>query len=498
MGIGNIADAAREFLDWLDKAGQRVWQVLPLGPTGYGDSPYNSSSSFAGNPLLISLHGLGAQGLLTAIDLPSAASSQPDRIDFQQVSTQQESCLEKAWLSALKSTDSQFRATARGWAADPAQANWLDEWAIYAALKSKFEGSAWFDWPDEVRFRHPSALQRARVELKDEIEFHKFVQFVFFSQWNETRNEAKRKGIEILGDLPFYVAYDSADVWSNQDLFDLDGEGRPRVVAGVPPDYFSPTGQLWGNPIYRWDRLAESGYKWWIDRLSAQLRLFDVIRIDHFRGFASYWEVDAGESTAENGRWREGPGLELFHHVSQRLGHLPLVAEDLGLITDDVRRLRQDLDIPGMRVLQFAFDSIDSEHLPHNLEPASVIYTGTHDNDTSAGWFESADPETRQRALDYLGGSAEDIHWDLIRAALTSVAELAVIPIQDILGLGSASRMNIPGSESGNWAWRLPEGLLDESHGLQLRRLTELSGRCALDTPVASDSASPDPEVETN
>jgi 4-alpha-glucanotransferase len=427
--------------------------------------------------------------LLTEADLPAAESGAIDRVDFSSVRAQHERCLRQAWSRGTDTADRQIFDRFSAWANDAAQTTWLDDWATFATLKAHFNQSAWFDWPEKYRLRHPQAIDQVRGELADEIEFHKFVQFLFFSQWSDTHAEARSRGVEILGDLPFYVAYDSADVWSNQGIFDLDNEGRPRVVAGVPPDYFSPTGQLWGNPIYRWDRIAESDFDWWVDRLRAQVDLFDRVRIDHFRGFAAYWEVEAEQPTAEHGNWRQGPGEELFLRTSDRLGRLPLVAEDLGLITEDVVQLRVAVDIPGMKVLQFAFDTLDSDHLPHNLEPGIVYYTGTHDNDTAQGWFQSTTEEVRSRALDYVGGSSEEIHWDLSRIAMTSVADLVVIPMQDLLGLGTESRMNIPASMSGNWEWRLDPKGLDAGIATRLWRLAELSGRLPIDGD-APDSAS--------
>jgi 4-alpha-glucanotransferase len=374
------------------------------------------------------------------------------------------------------------------WVDSQDQAHWLPDWALYAALKQRFENRSWTDWPVSLRDRERAAIDEARRQLAEEIRYQEFIQFLFFEQLLDLRARARDRHISLLGDLPFYVAMDSCDVWTHPHLFDLDDSRVPRHVAGVPPDYFSATGQRWGNPIYRWDRLADQGYAWWIDRLAAQLRLVDRLRLDHFRAFAGYWEIPATEPTATHGRWREGPGLAFFQAVRDQMGRLPFVAEDLGVITPDVDALRARLQIPGMRVLQFAFDSADSPHLPHSLSRDVVLYTGTHDNDTAQGWIHSVDPSLKQRALDYLGSSTETFHWDLLRVALTSVADLVVTPMQDVAGLDGLHRMNTPGTSTGNWEWRLPQDTLADELATRLRRVTELSGRLAA---AALESPSP-------
>ena len=484
-GIGDIGVGATQFLDWLFEAGQTVWQILPLGPVGQGDSPYDAKSSFAGNPLLISLSDLQDQGLLTASDLDSSICPFASPIDFAAVTDWKFRLLRRAWenrQTGLAPGDLTHRI--RQWAHAPEQTPWLEDWILFAALKKKFDSRSWTEWPAALRDRNSGALQEAQVELSEEIRFQEFVQFLFFEQLYALRDQAQARGISLLGDLPFYVALDSCDVWTHRHLFDLDEPGNPLHVAGVPPDYFSVTGQRWGNPLYRWDRMADQGYAWWVERLASQLRLVDRLRLDHFRAFAGYWEIPATEPTAVVGQWRDGPGLPFFQVLKESMGPLPFVAEDLGMITSDVEELRDRLGIPGMRVLQFAFDSASSPHLPHNLSREVVLYTGTHDNDTAQGWIQVSEPGIRQRALDYVGGTAESFHWNLLRAAQTSIADLVVTPIQDVLGLDSSHRMNTPGTSLNNWGWRLPPGCLTEDLSCRLRRLTDLAARC-----VASSSA---------
>jgi len=362
---------------------------------------------------------------------------------------------------------------------DPAQRAWLDDWTLYASLKARFRGVAWTDWDAALARREPASIDAARAELGEEIAYHRFEQFLFFEQWDRLRAEAASRGIRILGDVPIYVAQDSADVWSNRELFQLDENGLPTVVAGVPPDYFSATGQLWGNPLYRWDVMERDGYAWWVSRIAAALSVCDLLRIDHFRAFSAYWSVPATDETALNGRWVPGPGRKLFDAARRALGGQPLalLAEDLGDISKDVRELLAALRIPGMKVLQFAFYGADGEYLPHRYKRDCVVYTGTHDNDTARGWYEGLTPEERQRVGDYLGSDGREIEWGLIRAAWTSVADRAIVPIQDVLGLGREARMNDPSRPEGNWHWRLAPDALRPDLAERLRRLTELSGR---------------------
>jgi 4-alpha-glucanotransferase len=371
------------------------------------------------------------------------------------------------------------RDALEAFAAEPAQAPWLADWALFSALKEHHGGSEWQRWDPELRARRPAALAAARAALADEVGYQRFVQFAFFRQWGRLREEARRRGVALLGDMPIYVALDGADAWANQHLFSLDADGRATAVAGVPPDYFSATGQLWGNPLYRWDRVEAEGFAWWVERLRMAFRLADVVRIDHFRGFAGYWEIPAGERTAVNGRWAPGPGARLFAAVRAALGEVPIVAEDLGVITPDVVELRDAFAFPGMKVMQFGFDSVDSEHLPHRWESRLVAYTGTHDNDTTRGWFEHAGAQARRRALAYLGGGAESIAWSMVRALHTSRADTAVAPLQDVAGLGGEARMNLPGRAGGNWSWRARREVFTRELAGRLRELAELSGRVA-------------------
>lgn len=460
-GIGTIGGEAIAFLDWMQSAGLRIWQVLPLNPPGYGNSPYGCLSSYAGNPLLIAL---------PSVDLPPS-----DRVDFDRIGEIKQAALRESFAKRGATASEEQRAFERDNA-------WLPDWALFAALKEQHGGQAWTSWPAELASRDKEAIARARRELADEIRFHKYVQWLFFTQWAEVRRAADARGIEIMGDVPIYVACDSADVWANRHLFQLDDRGAPTVVAGVPPDYFSETGQRWGNPLYRWDALRETRYRWWVSRIRAALRFADVVRMDHFRGFAAYWEIPAHEPTAMHGRWVPGPGKALFDAIRSALGGLPLVAEDLGFITPEVHELRKAIGIPGMRILQFAFQQPNSNHLPHCYSPETVVYTGTHDNDTARGWYENAGEAERAAAALYLGlTSADDAAWTLIRAAFTSVAQTAIVPVQDILALGSEARMNMPGAEKDNWSWRLRPGALTGEHAGRVRRLGKASGRVQRD-----------------
>ena len=477
-GIGDFGESALIFLDWLQEAGQTVWQILPLGPVGQGHSPYDAKSSYAGNPLLIALPDLVRRGLLVEDEIEPSSFPYSAHADFDLASRWKSGLLRRAWGRIEAGEDPTGQATElRRWIESPQQAQWLDDWTLFAALKTRFASRSWTDWPADLRQRASGALEQARTELTDEIRYQEFVQFLFFDQLAKLRSEAEKRGISLLGDLPFYVGQDSCDVWTHQHLFDLDESGLPRFVAGVPPDYFSATGQRWGNPTYRWDRLADQGYQWWIERLARQLVLVDRLRLDHFLAFAEFWEIPAAEPTAVSGRWRQGPGLPLFEAANASLGSLPFVAEDLGLITPDVEELRVQLGIPGIRVLQFAFDSPESPHLPHNLSPDVVLYTGTHDNDTARGWIESIAEDVRQRVFDYLGATTESFCWDLLRAAQTSIAELVITPIQDVAGLDGRHRLNTPGTTIENWSWRLPQDALTDELARKLRRITDLADR---------------------
>jgi len=488
FGIGDFGPAAAAFLDWAAEAGQSLWQVLPLGPTAWGDSPYGALSSFAGNPLLISPEALVADGLLPASELAALPRSQGQRVEFEIVRTWKEALLRAAFASFEMAPPPWIRDAAAAFVEAPENRTWLPDWTLFSALKSRLRDRPWSEWPRELRQREPGALATARRELASEIAFHAFVQWLFHRQWERLRDHARELDIEILGDLPIYAALDSADVWARPDLFELDADGHPTAVAGVPPDAFSEDGQLWGSPVYRWERHREEGFAWWAERLGASLRLADRVRLDHFRGFEGFWAVPAGAETAREGRWEPGPGLPLFRAIKVRLGldSLPLIAEDLGVITDEVRTLVAELGLPGMKVLQFAFGVPDSDFLPHHHVPDAVVYTGTHDNDTCRGWFASAGPEERRRALDYLGlESSFRIERAMIRVAYTSVAKLAVVPIQDVLGLGSEARMNTPGIGGGGWRFRVREEDIRPGTGAWLRRLAEISGRL----PAAPEAA---------
>ena len=479
FGIGDVGPGAEAFLDWAVAAGISLWQVLPLTAAGEGNSPYTALSAFAANPLLISPERLVEDGLVPPAALADLPAFPAHRVDFAAVEAWKDALLRDAWDRFRREGDAALRDRLRDFAADHRHAVWLADWELYRALKDLHAGAPWYEWPAPLARRDAAALETARRELLVDTGFHRFVQFLFFSQWGKLRGAAARRGVRLLGDLPIYVAHDSADVWAHQELFDLDEKGQPRHVAGVPPDYFSPTGQRWGNPLYRWDRMAKNGYAWWIDRLRGSLELVDLVRVDHFRGFAAYWSVPAAAETALVGDWVDGPGIAFFNALRRGLGGLPIIAEDLGTITADVEALRDGLRLPGMKVLQFAFGQINSPHLPHRHDAQTVVYSGTHDNDTARGWYETAEEEERALAREYLGlESAADAAPMLIRAAFASVADTAVIPVQDILGLGSEGRMNRPGDSQENWAWRLPPGALTAAHAKELKRLAEITGRC--------------------
>ena len=487
FGIGDLGQDARLFLHWLQQAGQTIWQMLPLVPPGASHSPYDGSSAFAGNPMLISPSDLVEDGYLAAADLEGAPEFETGSVRFGPVEDWKKSQLNLAWCRFHESASPREREKLEDWATRSEQAPWLEDWALFASLKTRFDGKPWSQWPSDLRDREAAGLAAARRELDHDLGYHRFVQFLFAAQWSRLKETAAQSGVRLLGDMPFYVAWDSADVWAQRHLFKVDSEGQPAFVAGVPPDYFSATGQRWGNPVFDWKHHEEGGYLWWTQRIGFALSLYDWVRIDHFRAFSSYWEISAEEPTAVHGSWSPGPGARFFERLRETLGELPLVAEDLGHITDDVRDLRRQLGLPGMKVLQFGFDSHDSEHLPHNFSRDTVAYTGTHDNDTAAGWLDKLPPETYSSVLDYVGGDGQEAHWDLIRSVVNSVAEFAIFPMQDVLGLDSRHRMNIPGSSEGNWTWRLRHEMADSRTAARLRRLAFLSGR--LD--VVSEGSSP-------
>jgi 4-alpha-glucanotransferase len=487
FGIGDLGDEAYRFVDFLAASNQSLWQVLPLGPTGYGDSPYQCFSAFAGNTLLISPERLVREGLLSAEDLAGAPRFPEEKVDFGNVIKFKDALLRVAFKRFRQTTDESLRSYFEHF--NGQASSWLEDYALYRALKDAQGGKAWNEWEPGLARRDPSALSLARQELREQIDAQKFYQFLFFKQWAALKAYCHDHNVKLVGDIPIFVARDSADVWMNPDEFKLDRAGNPLVVAGVPPDYFSATGQLWGNPIYNWERMLADGFRWWIERVRATLRIFDIVRIDHFRGFAASWEIPGGDKTAERGRWVNVPGRELFTSIKQALGDLPIIAEDLGVITPDVEALRDDFGLPGMRILQFAFGgNTKNPDLPHNYIRNSVVYTGTHDNDTTVGWFTSVagagstrDNEQIERernfCLNYLNSDATEIHWDFIRALLASVADTAIIPLQDLLGLGTEARMNLPNSTTGNWAWRYKAGALTNEVGGRLKRLTQVYGR---------------------
>jgi 4-alpha-glucanotransferase len=475
-GIGDLGSAAHAWLDWLADSGCTLWQVLPLGPTGYGDSPYQSLSSFAGNPLLIAPDELLQEGLLDAQDLDPRPEAPPDRVDFG------EAIAYKDRLLALASERFRSRASQSlqddydSFCAD--QSEWLEDFVLFVSLKRSLQGRAWTQWPEELSGRQPDALRQAAASLSEEIAEHRLRQFLFDRQWQAVHRRAQELGITLIGDIPIFVAHDSADVWSAPELFHLRADGEPEVVAGVPPDYFSPTGQLWGNPLYRWSAHQADGFAWWIRRFRSVLRSVDVIRLDHFRGLDAYWEIPGGAPTAEKGRWAPGPGNDLLEAVRQNLGELPIIAEDLGFITPGVRQLRDSFGLPGMKVIQFAFGGdADEDFLPHNYLPRCVVYTGTHDNDTTRGWYASAPEAEQDFCRRYLARDGQEISWDLLRLAWASVADWAIAPLQDILELGTEARMNFPGRPQGNWGWRFQAAHLTPGLAARLFELNDLFGR---------------------
>ena len=470
-GIGDLGPEAFRWIDFLADAGCALWQVLPLGPTGYGDSPYQCFSAFAGNPYLISSVNLLDQKLLTRKDLSDRPVFPQSLVDFGPVIQWKITLIDRAYARFNTSRDQKLIEKFKSFC--EIQKNWLDDFALFMAIKESLGGGSWGNWPEELRTRDHKALKLFSEEHLEEILKHKFRQFLFYSQWDQIRAYAKLKNVKIIGDIPIFVAYDSADAWSHPDLFFLNKHGQPTVVAGVPPDYFSPTGQLWGNPLYRWNVHKKTGYTWWLDRIKAVLNLVDYIRLDHFRGFAGYWEIPANMPTAEIGRWVKGPGKDLFKAIEKSFESLPLLAEDLGEITPDVVELRDSLGLPGMKIFQFGFASTpDDPFLPHNYPRNCVAYTGTHDNDTAKGWYQSATDKESDFCRRYLARSGEDISWDMMRAIWASPADFTLAPLQDLLSLGTEARMNFPGKPSGNWGWRYTN---DQLNGDLLARLKEVN-----------------------
>lgn len=461
-GIGDLGEWAYRFVDWLQANGQSVWQVLPLGPTSYGDSPYQTLSAFAGNPNLISLNKLIGDGWLTDEDLSDVPDFPADKVEYGEVIDYHDHKLSLAYERFAAREDDSQKSAFEDWC--EANAHWLEDFVLFAAIKDHNDGQPWTAWPEGEALRDPEALDEARKAHAERINEHRFRQWVFYKQWAEIRGYAHERGIQLFGDIPIFIAHDSADVWANRDKYYLDEKGEPTVIAGVPPDYFSPTGQRWGNPLYRWDVMKADGYSWWIERFQAILSLVDYVRIDHFRGFSAYWEIPADEETAVNGQWVPGPGAHFFKVLKEKLGELPIIAEDLGVITEDVENLRDQFNLPGMKVLQFAWGhDPKNPFLPHNHVPNSVVYSGTHDNNTTLGWWNNeVDDGMRGFISEYLGQEVRDPIWTFMQIGMRSCAHTFILPMQDILGLGAEARMNTPGNPTGNWTWRFTPKILEE------------------------------------
>lgn len=475
-GIGCFDKAAYKFVDTLAEAKQSYWQILPIGPTGYGDSPYQSFSTFAGNPYSIDLNELVERGYLTRRSLNKYDFGDNEAaIDYEKIYYAKFAALREAFDNSDVVNEQEFKDFCK-------EQKWLDDYALYMAVKNSFDGKSFAEWDDDIRTRQPEAVKEYRKKYREDYDFYCFLQYIFFDQWKRLKAYANEKGISIIGDIPIYVAYDSADCWANPELFELDEERNPIDVAGCPPDAFSATGQLWGNPLYKWDYHKKTGYKWWIERIRVCYQLYDVIRIDHFRGFDEYYAIPFGEETAVNGEWRPGPGIDLFKAIEKKLGKMRIIAEDLGFITDTVRELLEATGFPGMKVLQFAFDSREeSDYLPHNYTANSVVYTGTHDNDTIQGWLKAIAKEDLKLAKNYMNLpklDKENAHWDFICMAMRSVSDTCIIPIQDYLGLGSEARINTPSTVGSNWTWRMDKKGLDKKTIRKIALITKICGRC--------------------
>lgn len=475
-GIGTLGREAYHFVDFLIESGQKLWQILPLGHTGYGDSPYQCFSAIAGNPLLIDLDKLVEQELLDNRDLPGAGEFDPDQVEYGRVFEYKFPLLNKAYHNFRKQGN-----RVRNMQFDTFRMknhHWLEDYAFFMALKDHFKGKPWWQWDEGIKLREPLAMNRYREHLHEAIDYYRFLQFLFYKQWQELRAYANMNDIRIIGDIPLYVAMDSTEAWASPENFDFDEKRTPRTVAGVPPDYFSETGQLWGNPIYNWKHMEENGFGWWIDRIRANFKLYDVLRIDHFRGLAAYWAVPYGQETAIKGHWIPAPGKEMLQAVFKELGDISIIAEDLGVITPDVVALRKHFDLPGMKILQFAFDSgEENDFIPHNYERECVVYTGTHDNDTTLGHFNHAKQSDKQLMHDYFSVNAHDPAWSFIRLAWSTVAYWAIAPLQDVLRLDTRARMNFPGKTAGYWKWRYRREMLTEVHADNLLKITKLYGR---------------------
>lgn len=475
-GIGGFSKEAYEFIDLLEETGQKLWQILPLGPTSYGDSPYQSFSTFAGNPYFIDLDTLVEKGWLTKEACEASDYGDNESyIDYGRIYNSRFVLLKQAFLNSDVLSDEKFTEFCK------ANQHWLPDYALYMALKNQNDGKSWIEWEEEIRLRKPEAVEYYKKELEEECNFYEFLQYEFHEQWTKVKEYAHEKGIQIVGDVPIYVAFDSADTWANPELFQLDEKNLPLGVAGCPPDAFSATGQLWGNPLYNWAYHKKTGYDWWLKRIAYCFDLYDIVRIDHFRGFDEYYSIPYGDETAVNGHWEKGPGMDLFDTVKEKLGELDIIAEDLGFLTESVFQLLKDSGYPGMKVLQFAFDpSEDSDYLTYKYQRNCVVYTGTHDNDTTAGWFEKLSDGDREVALRYMNSfytPKEEQHWDLIALAMRSTADTCIIPVQDFLGLGSEARINMPSTLGDNWKWRMTKGAFSEELKEKIRRMTKLYGR---------------------
>ena len=475
-GIGGFSKEAYEFIDLLEETGQKLWQILPLGPTSYGDSPYQSFSTFAGNPYFIDLDTLAEKGWLTKEACEASDYGDNESyIDYGRIYNSRFVLLKQAFLNSDILSDEKFTEFCK------ANQHWLPDYALYMALKNQNDGKSWIEWEEEIRLRKPEAVECYKKELEEECNFYEFLQYEFHEQWTKVKEYAHKKGIQIVGDVPIYVAFDSADTWANPELFQLDEKNLPLGVAGCPPDAFSATGQLWGNPLYNWAYHKKTGYDWWLKRIAYCFDLYDIVRIDHFRGFDEYYSIPYGDETAVNGPWEKGPGMDLFDTVKEKLGELDIIAEDLGFLTESVFQLLKDSGYPGMKVLQFAFDpSEDSDYLTYKYQRNCVVYTGTHDNDTTAGWFEKLSDGDREVALRYMNSfytPKEEQHWDLIALAMRSTADTCIIPVQDFLGLGSEARINMPSTLGDNWKWRMTKGAFSEELKEKIRRMTKLYGR---------------------
>lgn len=475
-GIGGFSKEAYEFIDLLEETGQKLWQILPLGPTSYGDSPYQSFSTFAGNPYFIDLDTLAEKGWLTKEACEASDYGDNESyIDYGRIYNSRFVLLKQAFLNSDILSDEKFTEFCK------ANQHWLPDYALYMALKNQNDGKSWIEWEEEIRLRKPEAVEYYKKELEEECNFYEFLQYEFHEQWTKVKEYAHEKGIQIVGDVPIYVAFDSADTWANPELFQLDEKNLPLGVAGCPPDAFSATGQLWGNPLYNWAYHKKTGYDWWLKRIAYCFDLYDIVRIDHFRGFDEYYSIPYGDETAVNGHWEKGPGMDLFNTIKEKLGELDIIAEDLGFLTESVFQLLKDSGYPGMKVLQFAFDpSEDSDYLTYKYQRNCVVYTGTHDNDTTAGWFEKLSDGDKEVALRYMNSfytPKEEQHWDLIALAMRSTADTCIIPVQDFLGLGSEARINMPSTLGDNWKWRMTKGAFSEELKEKIRRMTKLYGR---------------------